>query len=188
MKMIYSLIVISSLGLTVGLTGCSDKSKPNVELIQDMMAQEHIKAQEYDESAPNHAGGAREIPKGTVPVGFTPYKYSGDPAGAEANLRNPLAGEDDLEVRLLGQKHYETQCMVCHGVKGAGDGPVAGKMALKPPTLTSDKVRAMRDGRLYHIIHDGQGLMNPYATHIRDERARWAVVNYIRHLQNTGNR
>lgn len=171
------------LNFGLGLTGCSDPSQPNVELIQDMMENPAVKAQEYDESAPHKMGGARTPPKNTIPIGFTPYEYAGEPVAAEANLKNPLAGDESLEGKLLGQKHYETQCMVCHGVKGAGDGPVASKMALKPPPLISDKVKAMKDGRIYHILHDGQGLMNPYSTHIRDEKARWAVVNYIRHLQ-----
>ncbi|MGE3759566.1 MAG: cytochrome c, partial [Pseudobdellovibrionaceae bacterium] len=98
-------------------------------------------------------------------------------------LKNPLESDNSIETRLLGQKYYETQCMVCHGVSGKGDGPVAAKMALKPPSLVSDKVRAMKDGRLYHIIVEGQGLMNPYASHIRDRNTRWAVVKYIRYLE-----
>jgi hypothetical protein len=51
------------------------------------------------------------------------------------------------------------------------------------PPLTSDKVKAFKDGRIFHIITDGQGLMGSYASQIRNESDRWAIVNYVRTLQ-----
>jgi hypothetical protein len=66
---------------------------------------------------------------------------------------------------------------------GAGDGPVAEKMLLRPPSLLSDKVKAFSDGRIFHIVTDGQGVMGSYLTQIQDEKARWSLVNYVRTLQ-----
>lgn len=155
-------------------------TEPNVELIQDMMDQAAIKAQDYDHVTGE--AGARIPPAGTVPQGYVPYKFKGDPAGG-ATLKNPLAGDLSPEILTIGQKKYETYCLVCHGVTGAGDGPVAVKMALKPPSVLTDKIISMSDGGIYHIITDGQGVMSSYAYQLVDEKDRWAIVNYIRSLQ-----
>src|SRR5262249_62275300 len=34
-----------------------------------------------------------------------------------------------------GRTIYETQCAICHGPRGAGDGPAAASLTLKPPSL-----------------------------------------------------
>jgi mono/diheme cytochrome c family protein len=167
------------------LLSCTDHSKPNVELIQDFMESPAIKAQEYDAGSP-HNSGMRVPPAGTVPVGFQPYKYPADIEAASKDLKNPLAGDMSEEVLLVGQKFYNTNCMVCHGQTGAqgAEMSVSGFMALKPPSLLTEKVRNWTDGRIYHVITMGQGLMGPYASHI-PQKYRWQVVNYIRHLQKT---
>lgn len=165
------------------LAACNmDKSRPNVEVIQGMLESPAVKAQEYDASSPNNSG-MRVPPDGTVPRGFEPYPYAADFEGAQRN-KNPLAGEMTEEVLSVGQKYYITQCAVCHGVKGQGgeSTSVAQMMALKPPTLLSDKVVGWTDGHMYHVITMGQGVMGPYASHI-PAQYRWQVVNYIRSLQ-----
>jgi mono/diheme cytochrome c family protein len=178
-----ALLAVGLIGL-FAVSGCNSgpSDKPNVELVQDMMDSPSIKAQEYDEDS--EAGrGMRVPPEHTAPIGFERYKYAGDAAAAEANLVNPIKGSDDPSLMMKGQRNYETHCLVCHGPAGLGDGPVASKMALKPPPLVSDKVRNWKDGHIYHIIREGQGLMGPYASHIPSPQNRWAVVNYVRHLQ-----
>lgn len=170
--------------VTTALTGCTDHAKPNVELIQDMMESPTIKPQEYDESSPNHSG-MRVPPEGTQPVGFTPYRYATDLEGAAKNP-NPLAGSQTEETLKVGIKYYTTNCAVCHGQNGEGaeaaKSSVGEKMALKPPSLISEKIRGWTDGQIYHVITVGQGVMGPYASHI-PQKYRWQVVNYIRHLQ-----
>lgn len=170
--------------VTATLTSCTDHSKPNVELIQDMMESPAIKPQEFDESSPNHSG-MRVPPEGTQPVGFTPYRYATDMAGA-AKDPNPFAGNMTEETLKVGLKYYTTNCTICHGQHGEGaeaaKSSVGEKMALKPPSLLSDKIRGWTDGEIYHVITMGQGVMGPYASHI-PQRYRWQVVNYIRHLQ-----
>ena len=175
------MAIVAGVALTT-TTGCSDKSKPNVELIQDMMVSESIKSQEYDESSPNNSG-MRVPPEGTQPLGFVPYRYAADPEGAARNP-NPFAGQSSDEVLKVGLKFYVTQCALCHGEHGEGGdkASVAQKMALKPPSLLSDKIRGWSDGQIYHVITVGQGVMGPYASHI-PQKYRWQVVNYIRTLQ-----
>ena len=164
------------------LSSCKDSSKPNVELIQDMMESPAIKPQEFDESSPNHSG-MRVPPEGTQPVGFEPYRYANDVAGAAKN-DNPLAGDFSEDVLKTGMKFYVTNCAICHGEKGEGGEklPVGEKMALKPPSFHTDKVMKWTDGQIYHVITMGQGVMGPYASHI-PQKYRWQVVNYVRFLQ-----
>lgn len=178
---------MAAAGLTVlVMTSCGPRgNNPNMELIQDMMESPAIKAQEYDENSPHHSG-MRVPPEHTAPVGFEPYKYATDLEGAVKNLKNPLVGKVDEETLSAGQKYYETNCAVCHGFKGEGAVAakltVSAKMALKPPPVVSDKVKAWPDGHLYHVITMGQGVMGPYASHV-PQKYRWQVVNYIRFLE-----
>jgi mono/diheme cytochrome c family protein len=181
--MMWQFKTIAVLALATVLAACSlDKSKPNIELIQDMMESPSIKAQEYDPTAP-HGISSRVPPQGTVPRGFVPYA-PGNNFEASTGLKNPYAGEMTEEVLSVGVAHYNTQCMLCHGQKGEGSAKstMAEFMALKPPTLLSDKIRGWTDGQIYHVISMGQGVMGGYAHHI-PQKDRWQVVNYIRLLQ-----
>lgn len=176
----FIIILVSALALT----SCYnfDKSQPNIELIQDMLESPAIKPQEFDAGSPNHSG-MRVPPEGTQPQGFTPYKYAADIDGAKGN-KNPLAGRFDEDTLKVGVKYYTIHCAVCHGAKGEGGekSSIGEKMALKPPAMTSDKIKGWTDGQIYHVITMGQGLMGPYAAHI-PEKYRWQVVNYVRSLQ-----
>ncbi|MFP5519226.1 MAG: c-type cytochrome [Bdellovibrionia bacterium] len=183
MKAIFSTTLV--LTVAAALTACGPSgNKPNVELIQDMMESPAIKAQEFDAGSPDNRG-MRVPPTGTVPVGFEPYKFKGNVEGAKQNP-NPLSGDMDPETLYVGQKYYNTNCALCHGLKGEG-GEAAGlsvsaKMALKPPSVISEKIIGWTDGHIYHVITDGQGVMGPYNHHI-PQKYRWQVVNYIRFLQ-----
>lgn len=182
----YTINLVITLAAAVvlsSLIACSDTSKPNIELIQDMMESPAIKSQEYDENSPNHAG-MRVPPEGTQPVGFVPYRYATDIEGAKKN-KNPLAGDFSEGALNVGIKYYTTNCALCHGEGGEGGDKlsIGEKMALKPPSVLSPKVRDWTDGQIYHVITVGQGVMGPYAAHI-PQRYRWQVVNYIRTLQN----
>jgi mono/diheme cytochrome c family protein len=175
--------IFLSLGTVLILSACSDSSKPNVEVIQDMMESPALKPQEYDKGGPND-GAMRIPPEGTQPVGFEPYRYSTDVTAAAGN-KNPMAGDFSEDTLKIGIKYYTIHCSVCHGANGEGgmtNNSIGEKMALKPPAVTSDKIKGWTDGQIYHVITMGQGVMGPYAAHI-PQKYRWQVVNYIRHLQ-----
>ncbi len=162
--------LIVTLGASVVLNGCSQYNEnTNIELIQDMMVSPAVKAQE---AGPE---GMRMPPAGTVPRGFDVYQYKGDAMAAEKGLKNEVPVTEDSLRR--GETLYGTYCYVCHGIRAKGDGPVGTKMIVKPPSLVSDKVKAFKDGRIYHIITEGQGLMGSYASQIIAPEDRWHVVN-----------
>ena len=177
------LIIFSACALGISaLSGCGPRgNQPNVEILQDMMVQPAIKAQRYDDFFKDGVS-ALVPPEHTVPVGFTPYKYGFNADLADKELKNPYAGLMTPEVLNIGQKFFESNCMACHGVGGQGDGPVAAKFPLKIPALVSDKIKGWSDGRIFHTITMGQGVMGPYASHV-PQKYRWQVVNYVRTLQ-----
>lgn len=178
-KLLFPLIGFFSL-LIINVSCEDKKTEPNVELIQDMMDQESIKPQEGDKTFP-HQRTLLLPPKGSVPVGFKPYKYKNDVAGADKN-KNPLSNQFNPEILKQGRKYFEIACSVCHGQTGQGDGSIAKAWPMPIPKLTSNKVRDYSDGRLYHVITEGQGLMGSYRN-IVPRKYRWQLVNYIRNLQ-----
>ncbi len=167
--------------LVLGLTGCGPKgNEPNVELIQDMMVQPAIKPQGTI-PGDREKSGMRLPPEGSLAQNREVYLYKGDPQAAATHLKSP---EVTPEMLKLGEKNFKNFCFVCHGEKGAGDGPVASKFqGVKPPSLLSEKVRNLKDGGIFHIITEGQGVMGTYITQMPFSKDRWAVVAYVRKLQ-----
>jgi mono/diheme cytochrome c family protein len=108
-----------------------------------------------------------------------PYAFKGKPEEAGENLINPIAiSKASLD---MGQKKYDIYCSPCHGYHGEGNSRLGGQFP-NPPSLHSEKVRTWTDGRLFHVITDGQNIMPSYSTQLTQEE-RWNVVNYIRVLQ-----
>ena len=178
-----STLALAAFAVTACTGGGSELSKtPNADLIQDMMESPAIKPQDWDGNDRTKMG-SRLPPDGTVAQGREVYPYHLQPELAEKGLKNPFNGQMSAEVIELGRTKFETYCAVCHGYEGKGDGPVSVKMAVKPPTLLSEKVVGYNDGRLFHIITDGQGVMSSYAYQMTDPNDRWAIVNYVRSLQ-----
>lgn len=126
----------------------------------------------------------REPVAGTVPREIT---YS-DPAlsGGDADAgffveRIPVVVDRPLLER--GRDRFNINCMPCHGTAGDGDSIVARKMLLRsPPSLLTDDIRALPDGKIEEVIRAGYGLMTGYEDQLTS-RDRWAVVAYVRALQ-----
>jgi hypothetical protein len=167
------------------LTGCGPVgNKPNVEIIQDMMEQPALKAQDFHPQD-REKSSMLLPPEGSWPQGVKPYLFSQAQAVEAGNtLRNPYAGSSSAEIIQLGRIKYNNFCMVCHGDIGNGKGPVAEKWApIVIPSLLTDKIRNYPDGRIFHIVTMGQGLMGSYINQLPSEEDRWALVNYVRELQ-----
>lgn len=161
------------------MAGCGSKRDPQIELIQDMMQSPAIEPQDYDEKKPGSLA-MRKPPEGAIPKGHRPYNIKTSEE-AEEELSNPLP--INFETLQRGQKMYYIYCGVCHGSTGVGDGPVAIKTMLKPPSLVNQKIKDWADGGIYHMITVGRGLMGSFASQIPNEEDRWALVHFIRRLQ-----
>ncbi|MYE07474.1 MAG: cytochrome c [Oligoflexia bacterium] len=175
-KIIYLSFIFVFL---VGCTCSGGRNHTDIEPFHEMLQQENIKAQEGD------AEGTfmRLPPENTRARNKKYYRYKDDPEGAGENLKNPFEAQFSAELIGIGKRQYEKACIYCHGTKGGSEGKVVEKMTVKPPSLLTEKVFNYSDGRLYHIIHEGQGLMGNYRKQVRGEKERWALVNYVRILQ-----
>jgi mono/diheme cytochrome c family protein len=147
-----------------------------------MMDQAKLKPQKPSPLFADGIGQRRPV-EGTVARGFLPYPYAGRPEEAGRALVNPLLPTADVLAR--GRSKFLAFCSPCHGNFARGDSRLLGQFP-SPPTLHSDKVRNWPDGRIYHVITEGQNAMPSYASQIsRDDR--WAIVRYLRVLQRAQN-
>ena len=125
----------------------------------------------------------RKPVKGTVAKGFMPYLYSGKPEEAAVKMINPLLfSKENLQ---MGKNKFNIYCSPCHGYFGEGDSRLRGQFP-NPPSLHSAKVTNWTDGRIYHVIMEGQNVMPSYASQLSSNE-RWAVILYVRALQRSLN-
>jgi mono/diheme cytochrome c family protein len=175
------LAVLLALVLVASWAGRHDPRSSGRELLPDM-----ARSVPYDAFAPNpvtrdHKTLQPPVP-GTIPRGFQPFHYAATPEDAERagrELRNPFAATPAALAR--GHAVYRTFCEVCHGLRGAGDGPLIPRFP-NPPSYASARLLAMPDGRIFHVITRGSGMMPAYAGQISADD-RWKVVLYVRALQ-----
>ncbi len=126
--------------------------------------------------------GMREPVDGTVARGFVPYPYMGI-AEPKEYLVNPVL--PTKESLALGKRKFLTFCSPCHGNYADGDSRLRGQFP-SPPSLHTERAINFPDGRIYHVITNGQNAMPSYAAQITREE-RWSIVNYIRVLQRAKN-
>jgi mono/diheme cytochrome c family protein len=191
MQTVYKTVGIIALGISagacveVGLPASGSQTFAELNPIQDMHASPAFKDQEFQLRYDVAKGewvktGMRLPPNQTVHVAYRPYRFKADPEGAK-QLVNPVAVTTD-SLRY-GKLLYETNCLVCHGATGQGDGYVVGPQKYPvPPVLTSARLRSWEDAEIYHVITNGQGRMWSYKNNLYPLE-RWAVVNYVRALQ-----
>jgi len=147
-----------------------------------MDEQEKIVVQKKNDLFDNGLG-MQEPVQGSVARGFIPYPFKDKPEEAGKLLVNPLIPDkDNLEV---GKNKYNIYCSPCHGYLAEGDSRLNDQFP-NPPSLHSEKVRTWSDGRLYHVIVEGQNVMPSYSYQL-SRQERWAVVNYLRVLQRSLN-
>jgi mono/diheme cytochrome c family protein len=109
---------------------------------------------------------------------------------------------DEIEVNeeLLtrGQQRFNIYCSVCHGYSGNGDGLVNQRaVALAANSkATWTAAKSLHDplvmdpeknplGRIFETISKGRNTMGPYGSQI-PPKDRWAIVAYVKALQETG--
>ena len=173
------LITLLSLNWVLG----SDPETRNFEFLPNMVG-----SVPYDSYArnPNFADGKTLRPHvpGTVVRGLMPLGYTATPADAlRAGLELSSPARGDKKALGRGAVVFANYCETCHGPAGLGDGRVAQRGFPMPPSFLAPKAMQLRDGQIFHIITYGQGNMPSYASQI-DRLDRWAVIEYVRTLQN----
>ena len=87
-----------------------------------------------------------------------------------------------------GEERYNIYCAPCHDKTGAGNGLVAqrsGGAFADMPALWRLRAELADDGEIFKVITDGSGRMPSYGAQI-PERDRWAIVTWVRVLQEMG--
>lgn len=89
---------------------------------------------------------------------------------------------DTPETLAAGRGIYERLCLVCHGARGAGDGPAAFTMNPRPLDLRLH-VPLHAEGEHFHWINEGiPGTAMPGFRSALSDTERWQVVRYIQSL------
>lgn len=107
----------------------------------------------------------------------------------ELSIDDPVEGKKFLE---RGQQRFNIYCAVCHGASGNGKGVTSAYGILTAFNFQQNgntdpaNVGAYRaTGQIFDTITNGKGLMGPYGGNI-PVRDRWAIIAYIRTLQQAG--
>ena len=87
-----------------------------------------------------------------------------------------------------GYRIFRTNCAVCHGLDGTGDGPLASKLETKPADLTdNDNLKKKSDRELFKIIEgtaphgEVSSAMPQWGLAIQHTQIR-SLLSYIRYL------
>ena len=95
--------------------------------------------------------------------------------------RNPIPPSS--ESVYAGRALYETHCLLCHGVGGAGDGPSAVTMNPPPADLVVH-VPLHPDRALFEFVRDGiSGTTMPALGDTLSDEEMWHIINYIQTLE-----
>jgi mono/diheme cytochrome c family protein len=114
---------------------------------------------------------AQALPEGVV--------SQADPGREEAVTKPPAV---DAALLARGQERYNIYCTPCHGATGRGDGMIVQRGFPAPPSYHIDRLRAADKQHFFDVITNGYGVMYSYAARV-EPRDRWAIVAYIRALQ-----
>ena len=98
-----------------------------------------------------------------------------------------LATPPPLTAALIdrGQERYGIFCVVCHGVRGAGDGMIVRRGFPPPPSFGKARLVAAPPAYIVDVITHGHGVMYSYADRV-DPADRWAIAAYVKTLQRAG--
>jgi mono/diheme cytochrome c family protein len=103
-------------------------------------------------------------------------------AGETAGAGGAVAGKASPASLASGKKIYATDCLMCHGKEGGGDGDLAVDMKLSlkdfrdPATL-----KDVSDKDMYELIDKGKGKMMGEEGRLKAEQIS-DVANYVRSL------
>ncbi|MGM0545979.1 MAG: c-type cytochrome [Bacteroidota bacterium] len=183
-------LFLAAIALPLVLSSCrgqlSDKEPvhPNMNMDQ----QERFEAQEKNEFFDDKRAMRKPV-DGTIARG----NLKDDKTLYEGiNEDSSFVDEIPLDVTksfiYRGKDQYEVFCTPCHGITGAGDGIVVSNNYgyVPAPSFHIERLQEESDGYFYSAIANGIRNMPSYASQISVED-RWAIVAYIRALQNSQN-
>jgi len=166
------------------MIGCrGDHSvKPPIHLNPNMDSQDKFKAQSVNPFFADSS--AMRLPvEGTIAqndlFGNTQYNSGKDPSGKFIDNPNLLTAE----LINRGEDRFNIYCAICHGHNGDGKGNITKyKYPIPPTSFHQDWLIEKKDGHYYDVITNGIRTMPSYKHQI-PVKDRWAIVSYVRKLQ-----
>ncbi len=127
----------------------------------------------------------------SVPAnGSVPYYYAN--TDAERTRASNEISKNPFPITTAGiakgGELYDIYCAICHGKKGDGNGwlvdeaNINAKYPAAPANFLLDTFYNSSNGRYYHAIIYGKGVMGGYTDKLSFEE-RWQVIHYIHSLQ-----
>lgn len=124
---------------------------------------------------PNIHAYDRRMP--VMPANAVPT--SGALADIESTLiAPPPPGPNDL---ANGKIYYGYYCLMCHGARGDGNGPVGESYLPKPSDLTISPITSYNDVEVYSKMLHGVG-HDPVMSETVPPDQRWPIVRFVRSL------
>lgn len=162
--------------------------KPPISPQQNMQFQDRFNAQEENSYFDNNMAMRYPV-DGTVSRGDLRHDtalFEGRDENGEFVTEIPMDVTRSFMYR--GKERYDIYCSPCHGKVGNGQGIImTGQYGYVPaPSFHRQASYDMPDGQFYSAITEGIRSMPAYNTQIKVED-RWAIVSYIRALQNSQN-
>lgn len=198
---LYLILTTVAVAVMVFSSCQRDPNSAGYEYMPDMYRSPAVEAYVDYGMDPFHFGDSlalaqRNTSSARKPVPGT-IKFSEDPAKVQFNMpydlpnteegyersaerKSPIATTEEVIAR--GQEVYVQKCIHCHGSKGAGDGKVITVGNHPPPGAFDGALKDLPEGKMFHTITYGKGVMGPHASLVNKED-RWKVVAYIKTLQ-----
>jgi mono/diheme cytochrome c family protein len=204
-KTLGTTLLLALAALTSGCMRGGTSTQPPVHLVQDMDFQPKMRTQAKTDFEGWADGRTMRLPvadpSSQSPLGKTLVVARGslpDPkmANRDANkayvTKNPLPVS--AEVLARGRERFDINCAVCHGYSGQGGngnqghGMVGRLWPVAIPNFhfvegKDNRVPNMADGEYFEVITYGVRTMPAYGARLSVED-RWAIVHYVRALQN----
>jgi mono/diheme cytochrome c family protein len=100
--------------------------------------------------------------------------------------RGKAAPADPASVER-GREAYRQHCLVCHGVPGGEQSPIAAGLNPPVPDLAEPETQERTDGELYFLVSGGVRLTGmPAFEKSLTEKTRWELVAFLRALPKLG--
>ncbi len=180
-KYLNILTKITVVIAVISITSCKEEGGMAPEYMPDMYRSPAIEPYvDYADYGNTDVMTARKPVEGTIPRGFQPYGYENTPEGYELagqTLMNPIAYSDG--VLADGKELYGMFCVHCHGKTGQGDGSLVERDKFPPVPTKFSPTLELAEGKMFHTITYGKGLMGPHASQLNQEE-RWKLVHYMR--------
>jgi mono/diheme cytochrome c family protein len=185
MKLSLTRLVLISLAVVL-LVGCGRgrySEKPPIHPNPNMDSQDKYKAQ--SESNFFVDGASMRTPvAGTVARGELREDdayYRGKDADGNFVEKAPMDFTPEMVAR--GAERYQIYCSACHGVDADGKGKILYyQYPIPPADFMSERIKNLSDGHMFNAVTAGWLNMPNLSAQVSVED-RWAIISYIRSLQ-----